>query len=294
MVDITKAVIPAAGLGTRFLPITRAVPKELLPVIDRASIQYVVEEAVRAGIKKLIIVISKDKESIKNYFDNDHWINLGVASGKQHTREPEIKRLSEVAELIYIYQEDQLGLGHAVLCCSEEVGQEPFAVLLPDDIIHADMGVISQLLDAHKKIGTSIFAVHKVRHDLIPSYGIIEPGDSVDGIISVKRVVEKPRIYESPSDLGIVGRYILTPKIFDSLSKLAPGVLGEIQLTDGLSSLIDSEGVHALVFEGIRYDVGNPVSLLKASVALALQREDIGQDFLEFLRLTISDFDLRY
>lgn len=289
MVYITKAVIPAAGLGTRFLPITRAIPKELLPVIDRASIQYVVEEAVRAGIEKLIIVISKDKESIKNYFDDDHCIDIGGTSGKQHIRVPETKRLSEMAELIYVYQEDQLGLGHAVLCCAKEVGEEPFAVLLPDDIIYADMGVTSQLLNAYKKVGTSIFAVHKVQRDLVPNYGIIEPGDSSNGIISVRGVVEKPRLHDAPSDLGIVGRYILTPKIFDSLRKLLPGVLGEIQLTDGLGSLIESEGVHALLFKGVRYDVGNPVSLLKASVALALRREDIGQDFLEFLKTTISD-----
>ena len=289
MVDITKAVIPAAGLGTRFLPITRVIPKELLPVIDRASIQYVVEEAVRSGIEKLIIVISKDKESIKNYLDDDHYINIGATRGKQYIRSPEIKRLSELAELIYVYQDDQLGLGHAVLCCSEEVGEEPFAVLLPDDIIYSDIGVTSQLLDAHKKTGTSIFAVHEVERDLVPNYGIIAPGESSNGIISVKGVVEKPRLHDAPSNLGIVGRYILTPKIFDSLRKLTPGVLGELQLTDGLASLIDSEGVHALVFEGARYDVGNPVSLLKASVELALKREDIGQDFLEFLRQVISD-----
>ncbi|MQF98888.1 MAG: UTP--glucose-1-phosphate uridylyltransferase [SAR202 cluster bacterium] len=262
MSRILKAVIPAAGLGTRFSPITNAIPKELLPVVDRASIQYVVDEACEAGIEEIIIVISEAKESIRQYFD----------------------RLTSTtsASIKYVYQHEQLGLGHAILCCSEAIGQESFAVLLPDDIIHDEKGALTQLLEIYSRVGSSVIAVQRVLPEFISSYGIIEP-TVADDVIKVIGLIEKPEIDKAPSDFGIVGRYILSPMVLEILSTINTGALGEIQLTDALAQLVSSQDLYAVHIQGERFDVGNPTGLLKASIVLALRRQDTATDFKGFL-----------
>ncbi|MDP6102970.1 MAG: UTP--glucose-1-phosphate uridylyltransferase GalU [Dehalococcoidia bacterium] len=280
---VRKAVIPAAGLGTRFLPITKAVPKELLPLVDMAAIQYVVEEAAAAGIEQVIIVSARGKEAIADYFDRHLEMEGILATKGDSQRLSQIRHLSEIVELIYVRQQEQLGLGHAVLCASSAVGEEPFAVMLPDDIIVGEKGAIGQLLDVYYQYEASVIAVQEVLGFQIQSYGVIVPEPIAEGVFKVHGTVEKPALVDAPSNLGIVGRYVLTPNIFEALAKVKPGARGEIQLTDGLDLALRSQSIYALRFQGIRYDVGNPLGLLKASVELALQREDIGPDFKEFL-----------
>ena len=285
---VRKAVIPAAGFGTRFLPITKAVPKELLPLVDRAAIQYVVEEAAAAGIEQVIIVTARGKEAIADYFDRHLELEGLLATKGDTQRLAQVKRLSELVELTYVRQPEQLGLGHAVLCASGAVGDEPFAVMLPDDIIVAEKGAIAQLVEVFDRYEASVIAVDEVSGPQIQNYGVIVPEPVAEGVFRVLGTVEKPALADAPSNLGIVGRYILTPEIFDALARVTPGAIGEIQLTDGLDLLLKSQPMYALRFQGVRYDVGNPLGLLKASVELALQREDIGPDFMEFLEQLVD------
>jgi len=285
---VRKAVIPAAGFGTRFLPITKSVPKELLPLVDKAAIQYVVEEAVEAGIEQVIIVTARGKEAIADYFDRHLELEGFLAAKGDTQRLSQVKRLSEMVELIYVRQPEQLGLGHAVLCASGAVGEEPFAVMLPDDIIVAGKGALAQLMDVFDQYEASVVAVQEVPGPQIQSYGVIVPEPVSGGVFRVLGTVEKPALADAPSNLGIVGRYILTPEIFDALTKVKPGALGEIQLTDSMDLLLQTQQMYALRFQGARYDVGNPLGLLKASVELALQREDMGPDFMEFLEQLVD------
>lgn len=285
---VRKAVIPAAGLGTRFLPMTKAVPKELLPLVDRAAIQYVVEEAAAAGIEQVIIITSRGKEAIADYFDR-HLELEGLLAAKGDTeRLSQVKHVSEMVELTYVRQPEQLGLGHAILCASAAVGDEPFAVMLPDDIIMAEKGAIAQLLEVYNQYEASVIAVQEVPGPQIQSYGVIVPEPVSEGIFRVLGTVEKPALADAPSNLGIVGRYVLNPEIFYALTKVKPGAMGEIQLTDGLDLLLQSQQMYALRLQGLRYDVGNPLGLLKASVELALQREDIGPALMEFLEQLVE------
>ena len=281
---VRKAVIPAAGLGTRFLPMSKAVPKELMPLVDRAAIQYVIEEAAEAGIEQVIIVTARGKEAIADYFDRHLELEGSLAAKGDSPRLSLVRSLSEIVELTYVRQPEQLGLGHAVLCASRSVGDEPFAVLLPDDIIAGERGALSQLLAVYEEYGGSVIAVEEVLGPAIQNYGVVVPEPVADGVYRIRGTVEKPAPEDAPSNLGIVGRYVLTPEVFDCLTKVRPGAIGEIQLTDGIGMLLESQPAFALRFQGVRYDVGNPLGLLKASVALALQREDMGPQFAEFLR----------
>ena len=285
---VRKAVIPAAGLGTRFLPITKAVPKEMLPLVDRAAIQYVVEEAAAAGIEQVIIVSARGKEAIADYFDRHLELEGMLATKGDTQRLSQVKHLSEIVELVYVRQPEQLGLGHAVLCASSAVGEEPFAVMLPDDIIVGEKGAIAQLMDVFYQYDASVIAVQEVPGPQIQSYGVIVPEPVAEGVFRVRGTVEKPALADAPSNLGIVGRYVLTPELFQALANVKPGAIGEIQLTDGLDLFLRSHPMYALRFQGLRYDVGNPLGLLKASVELALQREDIGPDFMEFLEQLVD------
>ena len=285
---VRKAVIPAAGLGTRFLSITKAVPKELLPLVDRAAIQYLVEEAAAAGIEQVIIVTARGKEAIADYFDRHLELENMLAAKGDTQRLSEVKRLSEMVELTYVRQPEQLGLGHAVLCASGAVGDEPYAVMLPDDIIVAEKGALAQLMDVFNRYEASVVAVQEVTGPQIQNYGVVVPEPVSEGVFRVLGTVEKPALADAPSNLGIVGRYILTPEIFDLLAKVQPGAIGEIQLTDGLGLLLQTQQMYALRFQGDRYDVGNPLGLLKASVEMALQREDMGPDFMEFLEQLVD------
>ncbi|MDP6102176.1 MAG: UTP--glucose-1-phosphate uridylyltransferase GalU [Dehalococcoidia bacterium] len=285
---VRKAVIPAAGFGTRFLPITKAVPKQLLPLVDRAAIQYVIEEAAEAGIEQVIIVSARGQDAVADYFDRYPELEAFLTAKGDTQRLSEVKRLSEIVELIYVRQPEQLGLGHAVMCASGAVGDEPFAVILPDDIIVAEKGALAQLMDIFNQYEASVIAVQEVSGPQIQNYGVIVPEPVSEGVFRVLGTMEKPALADAPSNLGIVGRYVLTPEIFDALTKVQPGAIGELQLTDGLGILLQSQQMYALHFQGDRYDVGNPLGLLKASVELALQREDIGPDFMEFLEQLVD------
>ena len=280
---VRKAVIPAAGLGTRFLPITKAAPKELMPLVDRAAIQYVVEEAAAAGIEQIVVISARGKDAIADYFDRRLELEGLLEARGDTQRLAQVRRLSEIVELIYVRQPEQLGLGHAVACARGVVGDEPFAVILPDDIIVAEKGALAQMLEVFDRYEASVIAVEEVPDSRIQSYGVIAPEPVSEGVFRVKGTVEKPAPADAPSNLGIVGRYILTPDIFEALANVKPGAIGEIQLTDGLDILLRRQPMYALRLQGVRYDVGNPVGLLKASVELALRREDTGPDFREFL-----------
>ena len=285
---VRKAVIPAAGLGTRFLPVTKAVPKELLPLVDRAAMQYVVEEAAAAGIEEVIVVTARGKEAIADYFDKNAELE-GLLSARGDTeRLAQVRRPSELAQMTYVRQAEQLGLGHAVACAARAVGGEPFAVILPDDIIAAEPGALAQLLEVFDRYEASVIAVEEVDGPAIQSYGVIDPEPVADGVYRVRGTVEKPALADAPSNLGIVGRYVLMPQIFDALAEVKEGAIGELQLTDGLAILLKDQDIYALRFHGTRHDVGNPMGLLRASVEMALRREDTGPAFGEFLRRLVN------
>ena len=285
---VRKAVIPAAGLGTRFLPVTKAVPKELLPLVDRAAMQYVVEEAAAAGIEEVIVVTARGKEAIADYFDRYAELE-GLLSARGDTeRLAQVRRPSELAQMTYVRQAEQLGLGHAVACAARAVGGEPFAVILPDDIIAAEPGALAQLLEVFDRYEASVIAVEEVDGPAIQSYGVIDPEPVADGVYRVRGTVEKPALADAPSNLGIVGRYVLMPQIFDALAEVKEGAIGELQLTDGLAILLKDQDIYALRFHGTRHDVGNPMGLLRASVEMALRREDTGPAFGEFLRRLVN------
>ncbi len=283
MTGIRKVVIPAAGWGTRFLPTTKAVPKELVPLMDKPIIHYGVEEAVTSGIGRVIIVTSPGKKAIEDYFTPNPDLERFLSDKNRIGLLEEVRKVSRMAEMSYVTQEEQLGLGHAVLTAAEAVDREPFAVLLPDDVIQSKKPVLSQMMDLFSRYHGSVVAVQRVTREQIPGYGIIKAEEVEQGFYKVLGLVEKPNPDEAPSDLGIVGRYLLTASIIDALRATEPGALGEIQLTDGIANLLKSEPVYAYEFEGKRHDVGTPLGLIKASVEMALSREDVGQQLKRYL-----------
>jgi UTP--glucose-1-phosphate uridylyltransferase len=280
---IRKAVVTAAGWGTRFLPATKAQPKEMLPLVDKPMIQYVIEEAVASGIKQIIIVTALGKRAIEDHFDRS--IELENALNRKGDGDllRKVRHISELADICYIRQKEQLGLGHAILVTKDLIGNEPFAIFLPDDIIEAKIPAMKQMLEIYNRYSSSVIAVQKVARQDTSSYGIIAPKKVEERLYQVLTLVEKPKPQDAPSNLGIVGRYILTPEIFGMLEKTDPGKGGEIQLTDGLRLLLEKQKIYAYRFEGIRYDTGTPLGFLKASVELALRRPDIGANFKEYL-----------
>ncbi|MFC1974241.1 UTP--glucose-1-phosphate uridylyltransferase GalU [Chloroflexota bacterium] len=281
---IRKAVITAAGWGTRFLPATKAQSKEMLPLVDKPVIQYMVEEAAASGIDQIIIVTALGRPTIQDHFAP--YLELEDALKRKGNDDllQKVRRVCELADICYIHQERQLGLGHAISITRELIGDEPFAVFLPDDIIESKVPVMAQMIKVYERYGSSVIAVEQVGARDTMAYGIIEPRQVEDKIYQVLRLVEKPNTGEAPSNLGIVGRYILTPQIFEMLDKTKPGEGGEIQLTDGLQLLLESQNIYAYQFDGIRHDTGTPLGFLKASVDLALRRQDIGGEFREYLR----------
>ena len=287
---IRKAVVTAAGWGTRFLPATKAQPKEMLPLVDKPIIQYVIEEAVASGIKQIIIVTALGKRAIEDHFDRS--FELEDILKKKGDREllRKLQNISELADICYIRQKEQLGLGHAILVTKDLIGDEPFAIFLPDDIIEAKVPAMKQMIEIYNRYQHSVIAVEPVAKEDTKAYGIIGPKQLEDRVYQVLSLVEKPEPKDAPSNLAIVGRYILTPEIFGMLEKTAPGKGGEIQLTDGLKLLLEKQPIYAYQFEGIRYDTGMPLGFLKASVEFALNRPDIGAKFREYLRqLKLSD-----
>jgi UTP--glucose-1-phosphate uridylyltransferase len=271
---IRTAVIPAAGLGTRFLPVTKSVPKELMPILDKPMLQYVVEEAAEAGFERVVIVTAKGKESIASYFQPQeslerHLLDTGAADMAE-----KVRAASNLADVSFVIQEQPLGLGHAVLTAEEAVGGEPFAVILPDDIVDNTPGVLSQMLNVREEHGGGVVSVEPVPWEMVRNYGVVEAAQVSGRVHRIKSLVEKPAREDAPSNLAIVGRYILPPEIFDCLKRTPPGAKGEIQLTDGLSILLDDMDIYAYEFQGTRYDGGTPLGLLKASLGFGLARED--------------------
>jgi UTP--glucose-1-phosphate uridylyltransferase len=283
---IRKAVFPAAGLGTRFLPATKAQPKEMLPLVDKPIIQYVIEEAVAAGLTNIIIVTGRGKNAIEDHFDVSHELERMLQERGKTALLEQVRAISNLINVAYVRQKETLGLGHAVLMARDLVGDEPFAVMLGDDIIDNPVPCMKQMIDVFEKHDGPVVAVHQVPRDEISAYGVID-GDAVpddDRVYRIRDLVEKPNVDEAPSDLAIIGRYILTPDIFEELEKTPRDKAGEIQLTNGLRRLKDKRPVFGYRFEGKRHDAGNKLGFLKATVEFALKREDLGGPFREYLR----------
>lgn len=280
---VRKAVIPAAGLGTRFLPATKAQPKEMLPIVDKPAIQYVVEEAVRAGITDILIITGRGKCSIEDHFDRSFELEHFLETKGKFDELKEVREISEMAMIHYIRQRDPLGLGHAVLVAEDHVAGEPFAVLLGDDIISERTPLLQEMLKVHERYGRSVIAVQEVARSEIGLYGSIQPEFVEERLARIVTIVEKPAPDEAPSNLAAIGRYLLTPEIFDSLRSIPPGKGGEVQLTDAINLLAQEQAVYAYVFEDGRFDVGNKLDYLKATVELAVDREDVGEGLREYL-----------
>lgn len=286
---VRKAVFPAAGLGTRFLPATKAQPKEMLPIVDKPIIQYAVEEALHSGIQNIIIVTGRGKTAIEDHFDVSFELEYLLESRGKKDLLAIVHGISDMINVSYVRQKEALGLGHAVLRASELVGDESFAVVLADDVIDAETPCLRQLLDVYDFFGAPVVAVMEVPPETISSYGAIdaEPvahNGSHDRVYRVRNMVEKPKPADAPSNLAIIGRYVLTPEIFNSLQAIDPGSGGEIQLTDALKHLLRSRPIYAYRFEGTRYDAGDKLGFLKATVEQALQRRDLGGPFREYLQ----------
>lgn len=284
---VRKAVFPAAGWGTRFLPATKAQPKEMLPLVDKPIIQYAVEEAVAAGIEQVIIVTSSQKRAIEDHFDLNFELEQLLENRGDIEMLRQIRAISDLAQVSYVRQKEQLGLGHAVLVTKELVGHEPFAVILSDDVVIGERPCIGQLIHAYQQTHSSVVAVMEVPHEETGRYGVIA-GTPVEGddpaLYKISGLVEKPEPERAPSNLAIIGRYVLTPKIFDKLEQTPRGAGGEIQLTDAIEELMQEQDVYGYAFDGVRYDAGTTMGWLKASVELALQRQDIGGEFRDYLR----------
>jgi len=284
LVKIRKAVITAGGWGTRFLPVTKAQPKEMLPLVNKPLIQYAVEETIGSGIEQIILVTSPGKNAIEDYFDRSFELEYYLEQKGENKLAQEMRELSSLVNICYVRQKEQLGLGHAVMATRDVVADEPFAVILPDDIIESKVPVLKQMVDVYEQYKTSVVAVERINREDTVKYGIIEPRQVSGHIFQVLSLVEKPEPSEAPSDLGVVGRYILTPDIFDALAVTPPGKNQEIQLTDALQLLLKKQVIHACEFEGVRYDTGTPAGWLEATVAFALKHPDFGQELREYLR----------
>ena len=280
---VRKAIIPAAGLGTRFLPATKAQPKEMLPIVDKPTIQYIIEEAVASGIEEILIITGRNKKCIEDHFDKSIELEMELEKAHKDDLLEMVRSISDMVDIHYIRQKEPRGLGHAILCARAFVGNEPFAVLLGDDVVDSEVPCLKQLMDCYKEYKTSILGVQKVDRNQVDKYGIVDGIHIEDRVYKVKTLVEKPSIEESPSDIAILGRYIITPQIFDILQDTKPGKGGEIQLTDALQSLIENEAMYAYNFEGKRYDVGDKLGFLQATVEFALKRDDLREPFMNYL-----------
>lgn len=281
---VRKAVFPAAGLGTRFLPATKASPKEMLPLVDKPLIQYVVEEVVASGIESIIIVTGRGKTPIEDHFDISFELEKLLEERGKVELLNEMRAISEMARVSYVRQRKALGLGHAILQARDSVGNEPFAVLLSDDIIDSETPALKQLLDVYEKYDAPVVATMRVAGEAICRFGAIDAEEVEDRVYRIKDMVEKPKFSEAPSDLAIIGRYILTPDIFDEIEKTTPGAIGEIQITDAMRSLLKKRQFYAVRFKGTRYDAGDKLGFLIATVEFALKHPDLAGDFREYLK----------
>ncbi len=288
---IKKAVIPAAGLGTRFLPATKAQPKEMLPIVDKPTIQYIVEEAINAGIESILIITGRGKRNIEDHFDKSYELESELKRKGNNSMLSMVEDISHLVNVFYVRQKEAMGLGHAIGCARDFVGNEPFAVLLGDDVVVSEQPAIGQLMEVYEKRGASVLGVQRVDKADVDKYGVIDPANDINGgrLHEVKDLVEKPSTDEAPSNLAILGRYIITPEIFDILAVQQPGKNGEIQLTDALKTLTNLQGMYAYEFEGKRYDVGDKLGFLKATVEFALCRDDLSERFGAYLKKVVKD-----
>ena len=288
MMRVRKAVFPAAGLGTRFLPATKAQPKEMLPLVDKPIIQYGVEEALASGCDQIIIITGRGKQAIEDHFDVSYELERVLEDRKKTDSLAIVRHISDLIHVAYVRQKEALGLGHAVLTARELVGDEPFAVLLADDVIDADPPCLKQMISVFEETQSSVLATQIVEGQAISAYGVLDvrPADGrFEGrLYEIVNMVEKPRPEEAPSNLAIIGRYILTPRVFDSLSRIQAGAGGELQLTDGMKLLLKQEKMYAYVYQGRRHDTGDKLGFLKATVEFALKRDDLGETFRQYLK----------
>lgn len=289
MKKVRKAIIPAAGLGTRFLPATKAMPKEMLPIVDKPTIQYIVEEAIESGIEDIIIVTGKDKRAIEDHFDSAHLLENRLAESEKFELLNAVQ-LSSKVEIHYIRQKSPLGLGHAVWTARKFIGNEPFAVLLGDDIIQAETPGLKQLMNEYEKTQSSVIGVMEVPEEETYRYGIIDPSHQEGKLYKAKRFVEKPRAGTAPSNMAIIGRYVFNPEIFDYLEQMKIGAGGEIQLTDAIEQLNAVQDVYGYAFEGNRYDVGEKRGFMETSIEFALQRPELREDLLNFMKLKLEQY----
>ena len=280
---IRKAVIPAAGLGTRFLPATKAQPKEMLPIVDKPTLQYIIEEAVASGIEEILIITGKNKKSIEDHFDKSVELELELEQKGKTELLQIVQDISKMVNIYYIRQKEPRGLGDAIYCARSFIGDEPFAVMLGDDIVDNDVPCLRQLMDAYEEYRTTILGVQKVDKESVNKYGIINAKYIEDRVYKVKDLVEKPDVDKAPSNIAILGRYIITPEIFDILETLPAGKGGEVQLTDALKRLSEKEAMYAYDFEGKRYDVGDKLGFLQATIEYALRKPELRDEFINYL-----------
>jgi len=284
---VRKAVFPAAGLGTRFLPATKAVPKEMLPLVDKPIIQYGVEEALAAGCDQIIVITGRGKSAIADHFDISYELENELEERGKEALLKQVRQISGMINVAYVRQKKAGGLGHAVLMARELVGDEPFGVILPDDIIDAPVPCLKQMIDVYNETGSSILATMEIEGSAISAYGVLDAtatGKHNGRLYEAHNMVEKPKLEDAPSNLAIIGRYVLTPRIFEMLESTEPGKGGELQLTDGIKALLKHEKVYGYTFEGTRHDTGDKLGMLKATVEFALKRDDLGEDFRNYLK----------
>ena len=285
---VKKAIIPAAGLGTRFLPATKSQPKEMLPIVDKPTLQYIIEEAIESGIEEILIITGRNKKSIEDHFDKSVELELELEQkGKTEMLEM-VRNISNMVNIHYIRQKEPKGLGHAINCAKSFIGNEPFAVLLGDDIVDSDTPCLKQLIGAYNEYKTTILGVQEVAKEDTNKYGILSVKHIEDRVYKVKDMVEKPPIDKAPSNIAILGRYIINPSIFEILENQTPGKGGEIQLTDALKTLATQEAIYAYNFEGRRYDVGDKLGFLEATIDFALKRDELRDDLLNYMREVVS------
>ncbi len=282
---VRKAVFPAAGLGTRFLPATKASPKEMLPLVDKPLIQYGVEEAVASGIESILIITGRDKAAIEDHFDISFELEEVLKSRGKQKEYDAMRAISELANITYVRQKQALGLGHALYMAKEFVGDEPFAVILPDDIMESNTPALKQLIDVYERYNAPVMATMQIAGEAISRFGVIDAAEVEKNVYRIKHVVEKPKYEDAPSDMAVIGRYIFTPELFDAIEKTKPGAGGEIQVADAMRFLLDKDfPFYAVKLEGTRHDAGDKLGFLIATVEFALKRDDLGSDFREYLK----------
>lgn len=288
---VRKAIIPAAGLGTRFLPATKAQPKEMLPIVDKPTIQFIIEEAIASGIESILIITGRGKRAIEDHFDRSLELEEELKRKGKEDLLTQVRQIANLVDIHYIRQKEAKGLGHAIYCAKAFIGDEPFAVLLGDDIVDAQTPCLKQMIEVYEEYRTSILGVQHVSYDDVSKYGIVSGKQVDERIFKVKTLVEKPEKESAPSNLAILGRYIITPRIFDFLANAKPGKNGEIQLTDSLCDLARVEPMYAYDFIGKRYDVGNKLGFLEATIEYALKRDDLKKEFSAYLKKVIEKLD---